>query len=53
MGNKVVLSMADGVNPRSCYYKLDGDHLTFDDGSGGLIPAEPDSMPMEYTRTGK
>ncbi len=53
-GNNVVLSMADGVNPRSCYYKLDGDHLTFDDGSGGsCIPAEPDSMPMEYSRTGK
>jgi hypothetical protein len=53
-GNKVVLSMADGVNPRSCYYKLDGDHLTFDNGSGSsCIPAEPDDMPMEYSRTGK
>jgi len=52
-GNKVVLSMANGVNPRSCYYKLDGNHLTFDDGSGSsCIPAEPDDMPMEYTRTG-
>ncbi|HSY87315.1 MAG TPA: hypothetical protein VLA85_12165 [Verrucomicrobiae bacterium] len=53
-GNKVVLSMADGVNPRSCYYKFDGDHLTFDDGSGSsCIPAEPDDMPMEYQRAGK
>jgi hypothetical protein len=50
-GHSVVLSMADGVNPRSCYYKLEGDHLTFDDGSGGsCIPGEPDSMPMDYQR---
>jgi hypothetical protein len=54
MGHKIVLSMADGVNPRSCYYKLEGDHLTFDDGSGSsCIPAEPDDMPMEYQRAGK
>jgi hypothetical protein len=53
-GHSVVLSMANGVNPRSCYYKLDGDHLTFDDDSGGsCLPGEPDSMPMEYTRAPK
>ena len=53
MGHKIVLSMADGVNPRSCYYKLEGDHLTFDDGSGSsCIPAEPDDMPMEYRARG-
>ena len=53
-GHSVVLSMANGENARSCYYKLDGDHLTFDDGSGAsCIPAEPDDMPMDYSRTGK
>ena len=55
-GQSVVLSMADGVNPRRCYYKLEGDHLTFDNGSGAsCIPAEPDdmSMPLTYQRAGK
>jgi len=55
-GDTIVLSMADGVNPRSCHYKLDGDRLTIDDGKGfSCIPAEPDdmSMPVNYQRASK
>jgi hypothetical protein len=56
-GDTIVLSMADGVNPRSCHYKLEsGDRLTIDDGKGSsCIPAEPDdmSMPVNYQRAPK
>jgi hypothetical protein len=39
--------------PGCGYDKRDGDHLTFDDGSGAsCIPAAPDdmSMPVNYRR---
>ncbi len=32
--SKVTLSMANGANPHSCRYAIDGDELTLDDGAG-------------------
>lgn len=32
--SKVTLSMANNGNPRDCHYRIDGDDLTLDDGTG-------------------
>jgi hypothetical protein len=48
---KITLSQENGAGARSCAYKVEGDTLTFDDGSGhSCIPNEPVKMAQRFTR---
>jgi hypothetical protein len=49
--SKITLSQENGAGARSCTYKVEGDTLTFDDGSGhSCIPNEPVKMAQRFTR---
>jgi len=49
--SKVTLSMANGGNARACYYKVAGDELTLDNGSGkSCIDNQPVNMAQHFKR---